>query len=125
MKIYVAHSTSFNYKSELYLPIRQSDLNSQHDFILPHESSNEPYDSKSLFASTHVDLVIAEVSYPSTGMGIEIGWADSCGIPVACIYHARSKPSGSLVVVTDKIVSYTSHKNLVGILGDIINKMYR
>ena len=123
MKIYVAHSTSFDYKQELYLPIRQSDLNSQHDFILPHESSNEPYDSNTLFATAQVDLVVAEVSYPSTGLGIEIGWADSCGIPIVCVHRSDSKPSGSLKVVTDDIVKYSSHKELISGIGAILKNM--
>jgi hypothetical protein len=123
MKIYVAHSTSFDYKSELYLPIRQSDLNSQHDFILPHESSNEPYDSNSLFTTAQVDLVLAEVSYPSTGLGIELGWADSAGAPIACFYKVGSNPSGSLQAVTDKIVGYSSNIELISGIGNIINKM--
>ena len=123
MRIYVAHSSSFDYKKELYLPVRQSKLNSQHDFILPHEHSNEPYDSNSLFTTAQVDLVIAEVSYPSTGMGIELGWADSCGIPIICVHRTDSKPSGSLKLVTDKIVSYTSLNELISVLGDILRNM--
>ena len=123
MKIYVAHSTSFDYKQELYLPIRQSDLNSQHDFILPHESSNEPYDSNTLFATAQVDLVVAEVSYPSTGLGIELGWADSCGIPIVCVHRSDSKPSGSLKVVTDNIVGYSSHKELISGIENTIHNM--
>ncbi len=121
MRIYVAHSTSFDYKEELYLPIRQSDLNSQHRFILPHEHSNDPYDSKMLISTAQVDLIVAEVSYPSTGLGIELGWADSCGIPIVCVHRADSKHSGSLKVVTDKIVSYTSHDDLIRGLEDILN----
>ena len=122
MRIYVAHSTSFDYKNELYLPIRQSDLNAQHDFILPHELSNEQYDSHALFTSG-IDLVVAEVSYPSTGLGIELGWADSSGAPIACFYKVGTTPSGSLQAVTDKIVGYSSHKELISRIGDIINKM--
>ncbi len=123
MRIYVTHSTSFDYIKELYLPIRQSDLNSQHDFILPHESSNEPYDSNSLFTTVQVDLVVAEVSYPSTGMGIEIGWADSCGIPIVCVHRSASKPSGSLKVVTDNIVGYSSNKELISVIEVYIRNL--
>ncbi|GAB4027681.1 MAG: hypothetical protein Fur0011_6280 [Candidatus Microgenomates bacterium] len=122
MRIYVAHSTSFDYKSELYLPIRQSDLNTYHDFILPHELSNEQFDSNTLIANG-IDLFIAEVSYPSIGLGIELGWADSAGTPIACFYKVGSTPSGSLQAVTDKIVGYSSHKELISGIGDIINKM--
>jgi hypothetical protein len=74
MKIYVSHSTSFDFKEELYKPIRSSDLNSIHEIILPHEDSNEQFKTLDLFKSGGCKLIIAEVSYPSTGQGIELGW---------------------------------------------------
>jgi len=113
MRIYVAHSTSYDYKKELYFPIRQSDLNAHHEFILPHELSNESFDSNSLFMNAQIDLVIAEVSYPSTGLGIELGWAHSSGVPIVCVHRSDSKPSGSLQAVTANIVSYSSRKELI------------
>ena len=122
MRIYIAHSTDFDYKNELYLPIRQSDLNSQHEFVLPHEFSNEPFDSKT-FISGGIDLVLAEVSFASTGMGIELGWADSSGVPVTCFYKSGTTPSGSLKVVTDKIVEYSSHQELISGIENIIKNM--
>ncbi len=112
MKIYVAHSAGFDYKNELYLPIRQSHLNALHEFILPHELSGEQFDSRALF-SKGIDLVIAEVSYPSTGLGIEIGWADSLGIPIVCFYKSSSTPSGSLRAVTERIVEYATKEELI------------
>lgn len=37
MRIYVTHSSGFNYKNELYLPLRNSALNEKHEITLPHE----------------------------------------------------------------------------------------
>jgi hypothetical protein len=82
-KIYLAHSTGFDYKKELYKPIRGSQLNKENKILLPHEKSIEPFNSKELFQK-ETNLIIAEISYPSTGT--ELGWADSFGIPVICIY---------------------------------------
>jgi hypothetical protein len=57
--------------------------------------------------------VIAEVSFPATGQGIELGWADSFSVPVICLYKKGTKPSGSLKVITKTIVSYTDSTDLV------------
>lgn len=34
MKIFVAHSSNFDFKNELYLPLRNSDLNNKHKIFL-------------------------------------------------------------------------------------------
>jgi len=33
MKIFVAHSSNFDFKNELYLPLRNSSLNNKHIFF--------------------------------------------------------------------------------------------
>jgi hypothetical protein len=110
MQIYVAHSRGFDYKNELYAPIRNSALNSLYTFILPHETDMF-INSKHIIQNS--DLVIAEVSFPATGQGIELGWADSFSVPVICLYKKGTKPSGSLKVITKTIVSYTDSTDLV------------
>ena len=102
MKIYVCHSTAFDYVKELYEPIKQN-LSSSHDFILPHDSSSDVH-SKDLIESS--DLVLAEVSYPSTGQGIELGWADVAHKPILCIYRSGTKPSGALRHIAKLLVEY-------------------
>ena len=74
MKIYISHSTGFDYQKELYEPIKNSELYNSHEIIFPHDKSSEVSNSKEVIKGC--DMVIAEVSYPSTGMGIELGWAD-------------------------------------------------
>ncbi|EKD99624.1 MAG: hypothetical protein ACD_22C00221G0007 [uncultured bacterium] len=109
MKIYISHSNSFDYKNELYLPIRNSALNTQHSVFLPHETDTF-INTKDIIKNS--DLVIAEVSYPATGVGIELGWADSFGIPILCFYREGTKISGSLNVVTKVIVPYQNSEDL-------------
>jgi len=124
MKIYLAHSRDFDYKKDLYDPIRQSSLNQKHNFVLPHESTNEPFDSRS-FLKNSADLIIAEVSRPTTGLGIELGWADVFNVPIVCIYRKGSRLSGSLKVVTDNFIEYSTHKELIDGIERIISKMQR
>lgn len=122
MKIYVAHSRSFDFKKDLYEPIRQSSLNDEHTFVLPHETSEEPFNSKD-FLKNEADLLIAEVSEPATGLGIELGWADTYEVPIVCIYRKGSKVSGSLKVVSKNFVEYSNSKELISWIERIINLM--
>jgi hypothetical protein len=111
MKIYVAHSTGFNYKEELYKPIRDSLLNSKHEIVLPHEDSSELFDSKSYL--NNCDVLLAEVSLPSTGVGIELGWANLKQVRIICMYKVGSKPSSSLKAVTNEFVEYSLPEDLI------------
>lgn len=113
MKIYVTHSRSWNYKNGLYLPIRQSPLNSQHEFILPHEFSDKPFPSRELILNGGLNLILAEVSIPSTAQGIEIGWADSKEIPIAFLYQSGTKPSNALGKVSETFVEYINSIQLI------------
>ena len=122
MKIYVAHSKSFDFQEQLYKPIRQSSLNNKHIFVLPHEKSDEPFNSKK-YLKNECDLLIAEVSGPAIGLGIELGWANVYGIPIVCIYKKGSKISGSLKVVSKNFVEYSNSKELISGIEKILNQM--
>ncbi len=112
MKIYIAHSKSFDFQKELYQPIKNSTLIQEHTFIFPHEHSMEPFNSKGLFQNG-CDLIIAEVSYPATGVGIEIGWANMLNIPVVCIFKNGFEISMSLKSITDKFLNYSNNDELL------------
>jgi len=111
MKIYIGHSSNFDYKSELYNPIKESVLYSKHQFILPHDNSSEATNSKELIKT--IDLVVAEVSYPSTGLGIELGWANYLNCPIICVYKKDSTISSSLKVLTNRFIEYSSAEELI------------
>ncbi|MDD5489432.1 MAG: nucleoside 2-deoxyribosyltransferase [Candidatus Moranbacteria bacterium] len=109
MKIYFGHSKGFDYKKELYAPIRNSELNKQHEIIFPHETEGF-INSKNIIKDC--DLMIAEVSFPATGLGIELGWAEMLGKRVFCVYKKGSKISGSLKVVTNNFIEYSDSDDL-------------
>ncbi|HLL61078.1 MAG TPA: hypothetical protein VK338_05145 [Candidatus Nitrosocosmicus sp.] len=119
MKILIVHSSNFDCKKELYKPILDSNLSKLHDFILPHEKSDTPY-TKPLMENNEIDIVIAEVSYPSTGEGIEIGWADVYNIPVYAIYKSGSKYSAALKLVCKSFKEYKNNDEMLKIINDII-----
>ncbi len=113
MKIYVSHSTSFDFNQELYTPIRNSELNNKHEIILPHEESDKQYNTLELFKSGECELVIAEVSYPSTGQGIELGWARLLEIPIIAIHKNDHKFSGAIHLLTKEIHTYGEINSLL------------
>lgn len=111
MNIYIAHSTHFDYKTELYQPLKFSELWGQYSFILPHDTQNEPINSKQFVSKC--DLIIAEVSYPSTGTGIELGWANMYNRKILCIHKESCKPSSSLMMVSSDFLTYSSQHELI------------
>jgi|WetSurMetagenome_2_1015567.scaffolds.fasta_scaffold1503864_1 hypothetical protein len=118
MKIYVTHSTSFDYQNELYKPLRNSELNLNNEITLPHEKSSALFDSKNYMQNC--DLVIAEVSYPSIGQGIELGWANMYDKRIICIYKSGSKTSSSINAVSKEIYAYSTADDLISVLTKLI-----
>lgn len=111
MKIYISHSKNYDFINEFYKPLKEANL--PVEFIFPHEKNSKPFDSKLLLERHGCDLVLAEVSLPATGQGIELGWADAYKMPVICFYKAGEKPAGSLKVITDRIIEYSDSKDLI------------
>lgn len=88
MRIYVAHSKEIDFVNELYTPLRKSALNAANEIILPHERPEHQFSRDIIKGS---NLMVAEVSKPSTSLGIEIGWANAFGVPIIAIYEPGSK----------------------------------
>jgi len=112
MKIYISHKRRSNFLEELYLPIKNSPLAKKHQFIFPHESDAH-FDSKDAILNKKIDAIIAEVSFPATGQGIELGWADTQNIPIICIFKTGSEIAGSLKTLTDNFIEYGDAKDLI------------
>jgi hypothetical protein len=61
MKIYVGRSSAMDFRNGLYGPIRGSELDEEHEAVLPHEDSDDLFDSRE-FLREECDLFVAEVS---------------------------------------------------------------
>lgn len=109
--IYIGHSRGFDYEKELYEPVRQLQLGSDVQIILPHENGAVGASTKELFQKG-CDLFIAEVSYPATGLDVELGYADMFHVPIVCLSKSGVKVSGSLSRLTDRFVEYTDSEDL-------------
>ncbi len=90
--------------------------------MLPHETSDEPFNSKD-YLKNEADLMIAEVSESATGLGIELGWADNYEVPIICVYRNGSKISSSLKVISKNFVEYSNSEELTSGIERLINKI--
>lgn len=117
MKIYIAHSRGFDYINELYLPLKKSELYKRYEFILPHENDNYLHDRDYY---KNVDLVIGEVSYPSTGLGIELGFLYDDEKPIYCIFKKGKKISTSICDVTSNVCEYNDTNDILETIRLII-----
>ena len=115
MKVYLTHSSGYDYESELYEPLRRS-LAKRVDIFFPHSKENINTKSKDVIAVS--DVVLAEVSYPSTGQGIELGWADASSTRIVCFYRSGSKISSSLRFISNEHIEYTTADDMVAKLDE-------
>lgn len=121
MKILVAHSSNYDYQTELYQPFKQSALTKEHTIIFPHDEENVEVETNSRIPET--DLFIAEVSYPSTGAGIEIGLIQSANIPTLFLYKTGTTPSSALKFIKGTLIEYTDASDLIAKIEDELVKL--
>ena len=118
MRIYCAHSSLFDFHNLFYKVLDTGFRESGTIFIFPHQSPNALINSKESIKTS--DFLLAEVSYPTTGLGIELGWADSFGVPILAVYQAGKVPSKSINFLTENIVEYSSSEQLIDIVQKFI-----
>ena len=122
MKIYIGHPSSIDFKESLYRPLENSELAEKHNLIFPHKDSDEPFDSKNLLRG-ECDLMVAEVSEPSTGLGIELGWAEMFEVPTVLAKRNNVNVSSSLSVISDEVLSYEDKEELIEVLRNRIGRI--
>lgn len=121
MKIYVGHSKSLAFKKDLYPVFHELGKELGHTFILPHENSDKAYPSKTILPTC--DLMIADVSLPALGLGIEIGWANMMEVPIVFIHQKENEFSKSIQEVSTTILSYESPVELRQIVKELLSSM--
>lgn len=114
---YVTHSFGFDYQNELYVPLKKSVLSNKFKLILPHDKQTEPRNSEDWIREA--DLILAEVSHPSTGQGIELGWAHKLAKRIVCVYKQGTKPSSSLKFVSQEMIEYKDSEDLIRKLASL------
>ena len=66
--------------------------------------------------------MLAEISFPSEGRAIEMGWANAYGIPILSIHRRGAKYSGSIHAICEDFIEY---QNIEGILDTIEESIRR
>ena len=54
VKIYSGHSSSIDYRKRIYEPLKNSELNEEYGILLPHEESEELFDSKTFLKTERI-----------------------------------------------------------------------
>ena len=118
MRIYVAHSTNTDYENEIYKPLRGDSFFLRHKLCLPHENNMNISNSREDYRG--YDIVIAECSNPSTGMGIELGWFYDEKKPIYCFYREGTKPSNAVKTISEQMIEYKNSQDFVNKIKDVI-----
>ena len=124
MDIYIGHSSSKDFEKEIYRPLKKSSLDEGYNLVFPHEDSDKLFDSEKFFEKD-CDLVVTDVSKASTGLGIELGWADSMDLPILCICGEDYNPSSSIEAVTERLENYSDSREIVEIINQEIKRLQR
>jgi len=118
-RIYIGHSKDWDYQSGLYRPIKESILNNNYIIIFPHTPKGEEFVSERDLKK--VDLFVAEVSLPSTGLGIELGFAHLFKIPILCIHRVGTTVRSSVKRLNCEIYEYAEIDEVVNVIYRILN----
>ncbi|MDB5195507.1 MAG: hypothetical protein JWO84_691 [Parcubacteria group bacterium] len=119
MKIYIAHASGHGFKEEMYGPIRSSTLNAAHEINLPQEGPIEEI-TREMIATC--DAVVADVSHPSLGVGIEMGWANAAGVPVIAMLAAGTTVSFSIDNAVTERFEYSSPEEMLATFEEVLAK---
>lgn len=116
MQIYISHSTQFDYKTELYAPLKSAN-NCKHQLYLPHEQHADAINTRKIIEFS--DVLLAEVSHPSTGQGIEIAWAADANVTIVCIHKQNTRFSSSLALLCKDFYEYANLDELMTLFSNI------
>lgn len=122
MKIFVAHSSDFDFETKLYVPLRESALATEHEVLLPQEGGSRDEITRQMI--NECDLLIADVSRPSLGTGIEIGWADAAGVPVIAISEEGSIVSFSIDNAITERLEYSDGEDLISKIEEALEDLH-
>ena len=81
-----------------------------YELIFPHVWHEQKKSSKEFIKNA--DLVIGEVSFPSTGQGIEFGWADMLNVPTLFLKKTGAKASSSPNYLKGELIEYATLEEL-------------
>lgn len=120
MKWFISHpSGGMQHTPTFFDAIKQfTEERSGIEVTYPHEQQAEVQLTQT--AITEADLVLVEVSVPSTGSGIELGWANAAGKKIIAFHQGGSEPSPSVKFVTSEVHTYVTQEHIIDVLETLI-----
>ena len=116
LNIYFIHSTKFDYNNLLYKKILSSPVCLAHNLMLPMTHEYQEKYTKDLM--NKADIIIAEVSNPSFGLGLELKWLEKQDKPKLYISLTNEIPSKYQKIV--KSIKETDASNYLKTIEDFI-----
>lgn len=111
LDIYISHSKKMDYKNKLYGPLMKSKIGKENNLILPRTPQYNDLDTKDILINS--DLLIAEVTIPGTGVGIEIGRAECSNVKILCLLKKGEKCSTSVKRICPDIIEYNGEDEMI------------
>lgn len=111
MKLYVSHSRNIDYEECLYNPLLKSNIANRYELVLPHTKKWENINTKDVIREC--DVLIAEITFPAIGVGIEIGRAEESNIRIIAVIKKGEKINSSVKRITSEIIEYESVEELM------------
>lgn len=119
MKVVLWHSRWFDFQNELYAPLQASSLIQNHLFYFPHLDDKNTYNTEEILDTA--DIFIAEVSYPSTWLWIELWIAKMKGVKIMCLSKKGAQVSSSIQTVSSDFFEYENTWEMLIIFEKILN----
>ncbi|MDE6284679.1 MAG: hypothetical protein K2M17_02940, partial [Bacilli bacterium] len=99
--------------------IDRSEYMQKETVIFPHRGKYQQF-TKDFYQD--LDLFFAEVSFPATGLGIELGWAYDEKDKIYCFYRQGCKISRSLTAVTNHFIEYKDAADMLNKMEEIVRE---
>ena len=92
----------------------------EHEFYFPHEEGDREHTKETIQQS---DVVVAEISYSSTGAGIELGYAHSFGVPIIALHEVGNLGTTSVAYLTTTILEYQDEEDMITKLTEALRSL--
>ncbi len=119
LNIYFGHSKKIDYQ-KIYDWIESCEELKKYNFMFPHKLDSNSRNGRDFYKN--IDVFIAEISFPSTGLGIELGFSFDEKIPIYCFYKENSNYTNALLSVTNNFIEYTAREDFLKKLIKILNE---
>ena len=107
-----------DYEKELYKPLLNSKLTSEYRFILPHSREYDKVNTKEILINS--DYLVAEVSFPATGVGLELGRAECNNVSIIC-FVKKGKKCSSSIERNFEVFEYNDSQEMIKKLEERLN----